>query len=160
MKSHIIFIHLAERYVLYNYVKRTIISYASVVEQDGYVVIYNVASEKGFGGIIHDVVMMNNFPKEIRSDDELSQSSIEIWKYYLNNRYDVLKNLIPSYLTSDVENYNEEALLYGYRLTPNEWFDKLKNRSKKIINKYQLNTLDILANGEYFFNEKYGEYFA
>lgn len=160
--NYVILVKQGDKYVLYNYAYQQIVAYASTKTlTSGYIMIDNVAADKGYGPIIHDIVLMDVFPKEVRCDEELTEASVKIWQYYYSKRLDVKKNRMPeSLISTQLTKYGEESLLYSYSLSPTTWFNNLKVKSDILIEKYNLNKLDILVNGEYFFNEKYGEYFV
>lgn len=157
---NIILVKENNKYVLYNVVDNTIYGYGKISESNsGYVIINDVAAKKGYGYIVHDIIMMDNFPKDIMADDTLTSAEIGIWEYYFNNRNDVNKSRVPDSSIGKLKLYDEDGLLYSYRQEPKQWFKDLLNVSKKNIYENGLDVGEIIILGENYFNERYGEQF-
>jgi hypothetical protein len=150
-----------DEYVLFDELNKNPLGYARTkVNKNGYVIITHIATVEGFGALLHDIVIMNNFPNEVTADDDLTQGSINIWNFYYNWRDDVVKSKIPeSCLSNEIDWYDEESLKYSYRLEPTDWFRALIYDSEEIIETDNQYSLYILGLGRYLFTKRYGDLF-
>lgn len=156
LNDKIILLTYRNGYVLFDYIEDIIYSYAWIRTNDEYVVVNMIAAEHGYGPLMHDIIMMDNFPNSVRCDNDLSLEEIAVWKFYFYKRNDIEKDkILSSKLLRILDTYDEESLLYSYKQEPKKWFLDLIKKSKYIIFNKKIDVQEIISDGECFFEEKY-----
>ena len=103
--------------------KSIIYGYGELLKRNDYYQIINIATEKGFGPLLYDSIMLY-LDKPIRPNRSLSLNAYNVWKKYLNNRNDVYKEKIS--------------------ITDNDYWNSIDLNFKPSINKESLQIINTL----------------
>ncbi len=135
--------------------------------------IENTAAEKNYGPDIYDLALMYIFPKGIKPDIIIKPQALNVWKYYYEKRSDIhkikLKENDPDYVNRyevDIHsgyNNDPEALKIintVYYKDPNTNLNKLLEKGKEYLQKYNLNEKQLKDIGQKYFDEVYSSILA
>jgi len=145
--------------------KSKIYAYLELLNKSEYYQEINIAAEKGFGPIIHDLAMYI-LDKPIRPNRSLTSKALNVWNSYYHYRNDVIKTKIKKDKWNTLDLDNKEIKQYTDIINNLYSLNNIDYNVKELLNKskkYEKEMLNILPNwlylrfkqGKTYFNTKY-----
>jgi len=161
--------HKKYKYSIYDFENSKVLGFMEIAEDDGIMQVSKVASEKGYGPLLYDISMMNIYPNGLSPDrSSITSGALNLWKYYYENRRDIIKKEIkpgdPAYMESykmgeDLTIHTNPEILKLlntiYYLKPTTTYYKYTSLSNQIINDKNASPNYILNKGQTYFWKKY-----
>lgn len=155
--------------ILYNIKTKEVIGFIKADKADNKTFeIAKSASEKGYGPLMYDLLMMSINPYTLKPSNTITDAALMLYKYYNTKRNDVSKVPIKeseivynhTYRNNDKEDYIKkdketlDIINTRYSLLPNEQFNNLVQLSDSLIKDNKLNRKSLFKRGlDYFWNK-------
>ena len=159
------------RLVLYDFDDRRVMGYIfmKALNVSGNLFeVENTAAEKNYGPDIYDLGLMYIYPNKMKPDTLIKPEALNLWKYYIENREDVIKTKLstddPEYstryefdLTSDyrTDKENLDVINTVFSKEKNDFLNMLLEKGKLYLQKYNLKPQTIIEEADKYFTKRY-----